>query len=67
MKHYVNHKWIEFVEEDKHIYDSSRQRVCDIERTDTGVFLVLKCYNSKEYIKYRKVRICLTDLFKDLS
>ena len=49
-------------EEKNHIYDGNQFRACDFEITDTGIFLNIKCYNSKERQKYRIVRICLTDI-----
>ena len=67
----VNHKLIEIVEDDgNHVYDGDF-RACDFDFEGTGVFLSIKCYNSREKKKYRKVRICLTDfllqIWKKLS
>ena len=62
MSRLVNHKLVETVEDDNHIYDGNRFRTCDFEVTDTGVFLNLKCFCSKDRSKNRRVRICLTDI-----
>lgn len=61
MSVFVNHKLVERVENNHSIYDAAF-RVCDFEATDTGIFLLLKCYSGKERTKYRLVRICLIDL-----
>lgn len=61
MSGFFNHKLAETVESDNHIYDDTQFRTCDFEVTDTGEFLNLKCYSSKERSKNRRVRICLTD------
>lgn len=56
----VNHKLVERVEDNHSIYDADF-RVCDYEVTDTGIFLIFKCYNGKKKSKHRFARICLTD------
>lgn len=60
MRVLVNHKLVERGEGNHSIYDADF-RVCDFEVTDTGIFLILKCYSGKEQSKHRLVRICLTD------
>lgn len=61
----VNHKLVERVEDNHSIYDANF-RVCDFDVTDTGVFLILKCYSGKEQSKHRLVRICLTDFIHQI-
>ena len=61
MGNFVNHKLVETTEvDDNNIYDGNF-RACDFVVENTGVFLSIKCYNSREKKKYKSVRICLTD------
>lgn len=70
MVNFVNQKLIETTEiDDNHIYDGNF-RACDF-ISNTGIFLNIKCYNSREKKKFKLVRICLTDfifqIWKSLS
>lgn len=59
----VSNKLIGITEDESsnQIYDGDF-RACDFEVDKTGVFIKIKCYNSREKKKYRCVRICLTDI-----
>lgn len=58
---FTSHKLIDAVENVKGSVVDNGFRVCDFEVENTGIFLYLKIYRSKESKKYREVKICLTD------
>lgn len=61
MGFFTNHKLIEKSENIEGKVINEGFRVCDFKVENTGIFLYLKIYRSKEPKKYKGVRICLTD------
>jgi hypothetical protein len=59
MTDFVNHKLVET--QDASISDEGG-KVCDLEITDTGIFLKVKLYCGKSRKRHRIARICLADL-----
>lgn len=58
---FTNHKLIYSIGKVEGKIMNEGFRVCDFKVENTGVFLYMKIYCSKEPKKYKAVKICLTD------